>query len=94
MQQFNLANLTDLGERVEMEKTALSDFLYPHIRYRGQVKPENLVFNANLQEFSQQVCYICNLQTAGKLSTDESFEKIKSLWQQLKESRQHLGIGQ
>jgi hypothetical protein len=77
-----------------MEKTTLSNFLYPHVRYRGQVKPEDLVFNANLQEFSQKVSYICNLQTAGKLSTDESFEKIQLLWQQLKESKHHLGIGQ
>jgi len=33
------------------------DFLYPRSRYYGQVKPENLVFNANLQEFAQRVSY-------------------------------------
>jgi len=32
--------------------------LYPHATYHGQVKPENLVFNANLQEFSHKVGYI------------------------------------
>ncbi|HHP7243458.1 MAG TPA: DUF7219 family protein [Elainellaceae cyanobacterium] len=70
------------------------DFLYPRSRYRGDVKPENLVFNANLQEFSQQVGYICNLETSGKLSPEESFGQLKSLWKQLKKSKKELGIGQ
>jgi len=33
-------------------------FIYPRSRYYGQVKPENLVFNANLQEFAQRVSYM------------------------------------
>ena len=70
-----------------------SDFLYPRSRYHGQVRPENLVFNANLQEFAQRVGYICNLQTAGKLSPEESYEQIKSLWKQLKRSKKSLKIG-
>jgi len=70
------------------------DFLYPRSRYYGQVKPENLVFNANLQEFAQRVSYICNLETAGKLSPDLAYEEIKALWKQLKRSREHLGIGE
>ncbi len=70
-----------------------SDFFYPRSRYRGQVKPQNLVFNANLQEFSQRVSYICCLETGGKLSPEESFQEIKSLWKQLKKSKKQLGIG-
>ena len=70
-----------------------TDFLYPRSRYYGQVKPENLVFNANLQEFAQRVSYICNLETAGKLSPEESYQKIRALWKQLKRSKQQLGIG-
>lgn len=53
-----------------------SEFLYPRSRYYGKVKPENLVFNANLQEFAQQVGYICNLETAGKISPEDSYKKI------------------
>lgn len=71
-----------------------SDFLYPRSRYYGQVKPENLVFNANLQEFAQRVNYICNLETAGKLTPDESYNQIKQLWKQLKHTKKQLGIGQ
>ncbi len=70
-----------------------TNFLYPRSRYYGQVKPENLVFNANLQEFAQKVSYICNLETAGKLSPEESYAKIRALWKQLKRSKQQLGIG-
>ncbi len=70
------------------------NFLLPRARYRGQVKPENLVFNANLQEFSQRVSYISNLETNGKISPEQSYKQIKALWKDLKRSRKQLGIGQ
>lgn len=70
-----------------------SEFLYPRSRYYGNVKPENLVFNANLQEFAQQVNYICNLETGGKLSPEESYKKIKALWKDLKRTKKQLNIG-
>lgn len=73
--------------------TDRSDFLYPRSRYRGEVKPENLVFNANLQEFAQKVSYICNLETSGKISPEESYKQIKSLWKSFKRSKEQLGIG-
>ncbi|NEO71915.1 hypothetical protein [Moorena sp. SIO3H5] len=69
-----------------------SDFLYPHSPYHGQFKPENLVFNANLQEFAQKVNYICNLETAGKLPPEEAYQQIKQLWKDLKQSKKTLGI--
>jgi glutathione peroxidase-family protein len=71
----------------------LSNFLYPHIRYHGEVKPENLVFNANLQEFAQRVSLISNLETGGKLTPIESFQQIELLWKKLKDSKKQLGIG-
>ena len=74
-----------------MEK---DDFLYPRSRYYGQVKPENLVFNANLQEFAQRVTYICSLETSGKIPPEEAYKQIKALWQQLKQSKKELGIGE
>jgi glutathione peroxidase-family protein len=70
------------------------DFMNPRSRYRGQVKPENLLFNANLQEFAQRVMLITNLETGGKISPEESYKEIKSLWKQLKHSKKSLGIGQ
>lgn len=70
------------------------NFLYPRGRYYGQVKPENLVFNANLQEFAQRVSYVCNLETGGKLSPDEAYEQIKALWKNLKRTKKQLQIGE
>lgn len=71
-----------------------SSFLYAHSHYRGNVKPENLVFNANLQEFSQRVSLISGLQTNGKLTPQEAFQQVESLWQKLETSWYELGVGQ
>ena len=69
-------------------------FFYPRTPYRGEVKPENLVFNSNLQEFAQRVSYICGLETGGKISAIEAYNQIKNLWKELKKSKKELGIGQ
>ncbi len=71
-----------------------NSFFYPHHSYRGKVKPENLVFNANLQEFAQKVSYICNLETGGKVPPEQAYKKIKRLWKELKRSKKELGIGE
>ncbi|MEM7773461.1 MAG: hypothetical protein AAGA75_22220 [Cyanobacteria bacterium P01_E01_bin.6] len=72
-----------------MDKT---EFLYPRARYRGDVKPENLVFNANLQEFAQRVTYLSCLETSGKISALDAYEQIHQLWDQLRHSKHELGI--
>jgi hypothetical protein len=71
-----------------------SSFFNPRGRYYGKFTPENLMFNANLQEFAHRVSIICNLETGGKLTPEESFEQIQALWIQLKQSKQELRIGQ
>ncbi|KKD36798.1 MAG: hypothetical protein WAN66_27095 [Limnoraphis robusta] len=68
-------------------------FLYPKNNYRGDFTPENLVFNSNLQEFAQKVNYICGLETNGKITSEEAYYRIKSLWKQLKSSKKNLNIG-
>jgi hypothetical protein len=70
------------------------NFLFPHSQYRGPVKPENLVFNANLQEFAQRVSYITNLESNGKISPEDSYREIKALWKELKQSKKSLRIGE
>ncbi|TVP65506.1 MAG: hypothetical protein EA343_03460 [Nodularia sp. (in: Bacteria)] len=69
-----------------------NDFIYPRSRYYGQFQPEHLVFNANLQEFSQRVGYISNLETSGKLTPQQAYKRIKTLWKQLKRSKKQLSI--
>ncbi|MEL6381424.1 MAG: hypothetical protein AAFQ89_02920 [Cyanobacteria bacterium J06626_18] len=75
-----------------MDKS-LQRFLYPHAPYHGPVKPEQLVFNANLQEFAQRVGYISGLHTGGKLSSDEAFAEVRQLWKTLKRSKKQLKVG-
>lgn len=71
-----------------------NQFLYPSDRYHGQFQPEYLLFNANLQEFTQRASYIYNLQNTGKISPQEAFKRIEILWKQLEQSKQQLGIGE
>lgn len=68
------------------------EFLYPRSRYHGQVKPKNLIFNANLQEFAQRVSYTANLETGGKMSAEEAYRHLKALWQQFESASQQLKI--
>ncbi len=70
-----------------------NNFLYPRNPYQGNVQPENLVFNANLQEFAQKISYICNLETGGKIPPQKAYKEIKQLWKKLKRSKKELGIG-
>ncbi|MEM7762397.1 MAG: hypothetical protein AAF298_30410 [Cyanobacteria bacterium P01_A01_bin.40] len=70
-----------------------NNFLFPKYNYRGEFSPDNpknLVFNANLQEFAQKVAYICALETNGKISSQEAYDRIKDLWHQLENSKQEL----
>jgi hypothetical protein len=64
--------------------------MFPQSRYYGTFTPENLVFNANLQEFSHRVSIICSLETGGKISSQEAYLQIAELWQQLEQSKRNL----
>ncbi|WP_366844765.1 hypothetical protein [Nostoc sp. NMS1] len=69
-----------------------NNLLYHRHQYLGEFTPQNLVFNANLQEFSQSVCYIFDLLSREKLSSRECYEEIELLWQQLTQSYKALEI--
>ncbi|MEM6592185.1 MAG: hypothetical protein AAF651_10040 [Cyanobacteria bacterium P01_C01_bin.73] len=70
----------------------LHNYLYPKATYHGQVTPAHLAFNDHLQEFSQRVSYIANLQTAGKLSAEEAFQRVQTLWTRLSQTSQTLKL--
>lgn len=76
-----------MSETSENEK---DQFFYPIGRYRGDFSPQQLAFNANLQEFAQRIGIICSLETGGKISADEAYDQIKFLWKQLKVSKSAL----
>lgn len=70
------------------------NFVRPRSRYYGEVKPENLVFDANLQEFAYRVSLISSLATGGKLSLEQAYDDIQALWTQLEYTKKQLGVGQ
>jgi hypothetical protein len=65
-------------------------FLSPRATYRGEFSPENLAFDANLQEFTNRISIICALETGGKISPIEAYQQIKDLWKKLDRSRKNL----
>lgn len=65
-------------------------FFNARSRYRGDFTPQNLAFNANLQEFAQRVALICGLETGGKISPQEAYQQIKEMWAQVEVSKQNL----
>jgi len=78
----------------ESDRADKENFLYPRSRYYGEFNPQNLVFNANLQEFAQKVGFIVNLQTSGKVTSEDAYTQIKALWKNLKHSKKELGINE
>jgi hypothetical protein len=65
-------------------------FMNPISRYRGEFSPENLAFDANLQEFTNRISIICALETGGKISPSEAYQQIKDLWTELEQSKNNL----
>lgn len=84
---------TDVSESEETEIPTKDEFLTPRARYQGEFTPENLAFDANLQEFAQRVAYICGLETAGKIKPGEAHEQIRDLYEELTRTHNGLGIG-
>jgi hypothetical protein len=66
------------------------EFIYPVGQYKGDFTPENVVFNANLQEFAQKVGLVCGLEANGKITPLDAYQKIKFLWDKLRESKENL----
>lgn len=74
----------------DKDKKQLEEFLTPKSKYHGEFTPQNLAFNANLQEFAQRVSLICGLETGGKVSSADAYDDIKKLWKELKASKKSL----
>lgn len=51
---------------------------------------EEVLFDANLQEFATRVGTICALESGRKLTPAEAYEKVRALWKQLKSSKKNL----
>ncbi len=74
----------------QFDRFAKDNLLYPKATYNGRFTPENLMFNANLQEFANKVSLITGLHMGGKLSTPDAYDRIQGLWRDLKHSKKAL----
>ncbi|RCJ30306.1 hypothetical protein A6769_33730 [Nostoc punctiforme NIES-2108] len=54
-------------------------FIFPRSSHYVQVKPEYLIFNANLQGFAQKIAYITNLETKAKINPEDAYKQIRLL---------------
>jgi len=86
---MNSSENPDLGQDSTDQNTR-EGFILPRYPYRGEFSPEHLAFNANLQEFAGRVSLICNLETGGKISSQDAYNQIKALWKELKASKKNL----
>ncbi len=58
----------------------------------SQTFPEKMLFDANLREFATRTNIIYGLEAGGKISQAEAYRRIKSLWKELKHSKQRLRV--
>ncbi len=82
--------MTSPQSQPEPNQLAKDSLISPISQYHGEFTPQNLAFNANLQEFANRVSIICALETNGKLSPQEAYQQINQLWTVLASSEQNL----
>ena len=59
--------------------------------FHGKVwTPQRAAFHQNLEQFADRIGLIVGLQATGKISQEEAYEQIKSLWKTLKTSKNDL----
>lgn len=66
---------------------------YPHSSCYGGLTVEYLAHNANLQELSQKIAYICALENGKEISAEQAYKEVQRLWTQFKQNKKELGIG-
>ena len=52
--------------------------------------PQRAAFHQNLEQFADRIGLIVGLQANGKITQEEAYEQIKSLWTTLKISKNDL----
>ena len=65
--------------------------LEAHSSYRGDDwTPTSLVFHQNLESFAERVGLIVALQSNGKLSQEQAYDQIRTIWKKLGKSKKDL----
>ena len=73
-----------------MNRLQRESFLNPLSKYYGEVKPEELVFDVNLQEFAAVVTAVTGLHIGGKISGSQAYDRIKVKFEELQASKEAL----
>lgn len=66
-----------------VSRTFKDDFLYAISPYHGTLNKDKVVFNTRLQQFAHKAGFIANLYTSGKLTPEEAYLQLESLWREL-----------
>ena len=66
-----------------MEKP-LKSFLYPQSPYAENFTSNNFPLDADLSEFCIIICYVCRLESEGKMTHEEAYNQIKNVWHELR----------
>ncbi len=79
------------GNQPEGDQEGVRSPLEAHSSYRGDDwTPTSLVFHQNLESFAERVGLIVALQSNGKLSQEEAYAQIRTIWKKLGESKKDL----
>jgi hypothetical protein len=65
-------------------------FLFPYQVPVGDLTFPQILFDANLQEFSRRVAFVCALEANSKLTPLDAYLQIRKLWLALEDSKQNL----
>jgi len=73
------------NQNIPEKSDKLKKFLSPHpsLQYENATL-NDIVFNFNLQEFSNRIAFICSLEQNKQLTPEEALCNILKLWEQLK----------
>jgi len=75
-----------------MNKKYIND-ISPIPHKQGNVENvEELAFHQNLCEFMNEMGYIVALETGGKISCQDAYKQLKTIWKNLKNTSKSLGI--
>jgi hypothetical protein len=79
------------GNQPEAGQEGVRSPLEAHSSYRGDDwTPTSLVFHQNLESFAERVGLIVALQSNGKLSQEEAYNQIRTIWKKLGASKKDL----
>lgn len=83
--------MTRENSEAEADQEGVRSPLEAHSSYRGDDwTPTSLVFHQNLESFAERVGLIVALQSNGKLSQEEAYAQIRTIWKKLGASKKDL----